>query len=114
MEGDGSACCDHFPSPRRVSFHIFSWRSEINAHASLVLLSLSVCMDKEGYLDIGWQTDMMICNYWWYALIADQDRVVSSPHIFIRKLALSIATQGCHSLRGFWLRLSSNSDSLCR
>jgi hypothetical protein len=49
-------------------------------------------MDKQGCLDIGWKMDVMICNYWWNALIADQDRVVSSPHIYVQKLALSIAT----------------------
>ncbi|QYT03276.1 hypothetical protein H0G86_010244 [Trichoderma simmonsii] len=53
---------------------------------------LCLCMDKQGCLDIGWQTDMIICNYWWNALIADQDRVVSSPHNYVQKLALSIAT----------------------
>lgn len=90
MDGDGSARWSHFPSPCRVSFHVSLWGCESDEHASLLLSAL--CMDKQGYLDIGWQTDVIICNYWWNAPIADQDRVVSSPHIYVQKLALSIAT----------------------
>lgn len=89
MDGDGSACCGHFPLFTEFLFmFLFEGMKPLRTHLWFSLLSLY--MDSS--LDIGWQTDVVICNYWWNALIADQDRVVSSPHIYVQKLALSIAT----------------------